>query len=123
MNDPVQFSTAKIEGLARSIEAIMDAENPSLIIGTDLTKLAARIPSEQQVTPGAVVRLSLLNDTLCVAERAIKTDGLVSATWTRPTSRVFAVFSSSMPAMARSLAVAARAPPGSGFRCASEPPN
>jgi len=79
MSDTLPFSTAKLEGLARSIEEIMDAENPAQIIGKDLTQLAARIPSEQQVTPGAVVRLSLLNDTLCVAERAIKTDGLVSA--------------------------------------------
>jgi len=79
MNDTVQFSTAKIEGLARSIEAIMDAENPAQLLGPDLTSLAARIPSDQQVTPGAVVRLSLLNDTLCLAERAIKNDGLISS--------------------------------------------
>ncbi|HEU4583593.1 MAG TPA: AAA family ATPase, partial [Polyangiaceae bacterium] len=79
MSDTLPFSTSKLEGLARSIEAIMDAENPAQIIGKDLTQLAARIPSDQQVTPGAVVRLSLLNDTLCVAERAIKTDGQVSS--------------------------------------------
>jgi hypothetical protein len=79
MNDTVQFSTAKIEGLARSIEEIMDAENPAQLLGPDLTSLAARIPSDQQVTPGAVVRLSLLNDTLCLAERAIKTDGQISS--------------------------------------------
>jgi DNA helicase HerA-like ATPase len=79
MSDTLPFSTAKLEGLARSIEAIMDAEDPAQIIGKDLTQLAARIPSDQQVTPGAVVRLSLLNDTLCVAERAIKTDGRVSS--------------------------------------------
>jgi len=79
MNDTVQFSTDKIEGLARSIEEIMDAENPAQLLGPDLTSLAARIPSDQQVTPGAVVRLSLLNDTLCLAERAIKTDGLISS--------------------------------------------
>lgn len=78
MNDMATFSTEKIERLARSIESVMDAENPSKVIGADLSNLAARIPSEQQVTPGAVVRLSLLNDTLCVAERAIKTDGKIT---------------------------------------------
>jgi hypothetical protein len=79
MNDMATFSTEKIERLARSIESVMDAENPSKMIGVDLSNLAARIPSDQQVTPGAVVRLSLLNDTLCVAERAIKTDGKITA--------------------------------------------
>lgn len=78
MNDMVQFSTAQLEGLARSIEEIMDGDNSVKLIGPDLTSLAARIPSEQQVTPGAVVRLSLLNDTLCLAERALKTDGSIS---------------------------------------------
>lgn len=79
MNDIATFSTEKIERLARSIESVMDAENPAKVIGADLSSLAARIPSDQQVTPGAVVRLSLLNDTLCVAERAIGTDGEITA--------------------------------------------
>ena len=78
MNEHQIFSTDKIEGLARAIESVMDAENPALVIGADLTKLVSRIPSEQQVTPGAVVRLSLLNDTLRIAERAIKVDGHIS---------------------------------------------
>ncbi|HTV22756.1 MAG TPA: AAA family ATPase, partial [Polyangiaceae bacterium] len=78
MNDLAIFSTDKIERLARSIESVMDAENPARVIGADLSNLAARIPSDQQVTPGAVVRLSLLNDTLCVAERAIRTDGRIT---------------------------------------------
>jgi DNA helicase HerA-like ATPase len=79
MNDMATFSTDRIERLARSIESVMDAENPAKVIGADLSTLAARIPSDQQVTPGAVVRLSLLNDTLCVAERAIGTDGQITA--------------------------------------------
>jgi hypothetical protein len=79
MSDIATFSTEKIERLARSIESVMDAENPAKMIGADLSSLAARIPSDQQVTPGAVVRLSLLNDTLCVAERAIGTDGQITA--------------------------------------------
>ena len=74
MSDIMAFSTEKIEGLARAIESVMDTENPAPLIGADLTSLVARIPSEQQVTPGAVVRLSLLNDTLCIAERAIRVD-------------------------------------------------
>jgi len=78
MNDLATFSTDKIERLARSIELLLDAENPAKVIGADLSNLAARIPSDQQVTPGAVVRLSLLNDTLCVAERAIKSDGRIT---------------------------------------------
>jgi hypothetical protein len=72
------FSTDRIERLARSIESVMDADDPGKMIGSDLIDLAARIPSEEQVTPGAVVRLSLLNDTLCLAERAIKTDGRIT---------------------------------------------
>jgi hypothetical protein len=79
MNDMATFSTEKIERLARSIESVMDAENPAKMIGADLSSLAARMPSEEQVTPGAVVRLSLFNDTLCVAERAIGTDGEITA--------------------------------------------
>jgi hypothetical protein len=78
MSSMVTFSTDKIERLARSIESIMTGEHSANVIGPDLTSLAARIPSEQQVTPGAVVRLSLLNDTLCVAERALKADGRIS---------------------------------------------
>jgi hypothetical protein len=78
MIEMARFSTEKIERLARSIESVMDAENPEKVIGADLISLAARIPSEQQVTPGAVVRLSLLNDTLCVAERAIGNDGQIT---------------------------------------------
>lgn len=79
MNDMATFSTEKIERLARSIESVMDAENPAKMIGVDLSSLAARIPSDQQVTPGAVVRLSLFNDTLCVAERALGTDREITA--------------------------------------------
>ena len=78
MGDMATFSTDKIERLARSIESVMDAEDPARLIGSDLINLAARIPSAEQVTPGAVVRLSLLNDTLRIAERAIKTDGHIS---------------------------------------------
>jgi hypothetical protein len=78
MNDMTTFSTDKIERLARSIESVMDADNPAKLIGAELVSLAARIPSADQVTPGAVVRLSLLNDTLCVAERAIGTDGRIT---------------------------------------------
>jgi DNA helicase HerA-like ATPase len=78
MTETARFSTAGIERLARSIESLMDVENPAQLIGADLSSLAARIPSEQQVTPGAVVRLSLLNDTLCVAERAIGNDGQIT---------------------------------------------
>lgn len=78
MSEMITFSTDKIERLARSIESVMGADNAERVIGPDLTNLAARIPSEQQVTPGAVVRLSLLNDTLRVAERAIKADGRIS---------------------------------------------
>jgi AAA ATPase-like protein/uncharacterized protein DUF87 len=79
MNDMATFSTEKIERLARSIESVMDADNPAKLIGAELVSLAARIPSADQVTPGAVVRLSLLNDTLCVAERAIRSDGRITA--------------------------------------------
>lgn len=61
----------------------MDAEDPARMIGAELGSIAARIPSSEQVTPGAVVRLSLLNDTLRVAERAIKTDGKISPAETR----------------------------------------
>jgi hypothetical protein len=78
VSEIMAFSTDKIEGLARAIELVLDTENPAPLIGADLTNLVARIPSEQQVTPGAVVRLSLLNDTLCIAERAIKVDGQIS---------------------------------------------
>jgi hypothetical protein len=78
VNDIMIFSTDKIEGLARAIESVIDAEDPAPVIGADLTNLVARIPSDQQVTPGAVVRLSLLNDTLRIAERAIKADGHIS---------------------------------------------
>ena len=78
MGEMATFSTDKIERLARSIESVMDAEDPARLIGIDLINLAARIPSAEQVTPGAVVRLSLLNDTLRIAERAIKTDGHIS---------------------------------------------
>jgi hypothetical protein len=79
MSSLVTFSTDRIERLARSIESIMAGGNSADVIGPDLTSLAARIPSEQQVTPGAVVRLSLLNDTLRVAERALKADGRISS--------------------------------------------
>jgi hypothetical protein len=78
MSAGITFATDKIERLARAIESAMGADNAERIIGPDLTNLAARIPSEQQVTPGAVVRLSLLNDTLRVAERTIKADGRIS---------------------------------------------
>jgi adenylylsulfate kinase-like enzyme len=77
------FSTDRLERLARSIESVMDPEDPTRMIGADLGSIAARIPSSDQVTPGAVVRLSLLNDTLRVAERALEADGKISPAGTR----------------------------------------
>jgi hypothetical protein len=78
MNDIATFCSDRIERLARAIESVMDADNPSRLIGADLSHLVARIPSDEQVTPGAVVRLSLLNDMLCVAERALESEGRIT---------------------------------------------
>jgi AAA ATPase-like protein len=83
MRGMATFSTDRLERLARSIESVMDADDPARLIGADLGSIAARIPSAEQVTPGAVVRLSLLNDTLRVAERALEADGTISAAETR----------------------------------------
>jgi DNA helicase HerA-like ATPase len=75
--DP-EFDLDALEALARSVEEAMDPENPAAFLGTDLAALARRIPAEEQVTPGAVVRLALLNDALCVVERALETDGRIT---------------------------------------------
>jgi hypothetical protein len=78
MNERLRFDTARLELLARTIEESLDGENSALLIGPDLAGLVARIPSEEQVTPGAVVRLALFNDALCVAERAVLLDQRVT---------------------------------------------
>src|SRR5688572_19430389 len=75
MRQPSVFATERIERLARAIESIMDADDPGQVLGADLIDRVARIPSDGQVTPGAMVRLSLLNDTACLAERALGADG------------------------------------------------
>ena len=79
MSGMATFSTERLERLARSIESVMDGDDPARMIGAELGNIAAHIPSAEQVTPGAVVRLSLLNDTLRVAERAIKAGGISAA--------------------------------------------
>lgn len=78
MNAETRFSTAALDQLANTLESLLSGENAAALLGPDLSKLAARIPSSEQVTPGAIVRLALLNDALCVAERAIREDGTIS---------------------------------------------
>lgn len=81
MSESAGFSTHALDGLARSIEELMmgmSADDATQLIGPDLSRMAARIPSEEQVTPGAVVRLALLTDALVVAQRAIRNDGDVT---------------------------------------------
>jgi hypothetical protein len=77
MRQRARFSSDRIERLARAIEAVTDAEDAGQMIGADSSSLMARIPSEEQVTPGGLVRLALLNDLLCVAERAFEKDGRI----------------------------------------------
>jgi hypothetical protein len=72
------FETSALEELAQLIERRMNPEDPAPLLGEALTGLARRIPSAAQVTPGAVVRLALLNDALRVAERALQTDAKVT---------------------------------------------
>ncbi len=78
MNAEARFSTAALDQLATTLESLVSDENASALLGPDLSRLAARIPSSEQVTPGAIVRLALLSDALCVAERAIREDGAIS---------------------------------------------
>jgi hypothetical protein len=78
VSDALEFNLAALEALARSVEEAMDPENPAAYLGADLAALAGRIPAEEQVTPGAVVRLALLSDALCITERALKADGHIS---------------------------------------------
>lgn len=79
MNDFLRFDTAPVELLARTIEESVDGADPAALIGGELAGLVARIPSEEQVTLGAVVRLALLTDALCVAERAVQLDRRTTA--------------------------------------------
>jgi DNA helicase HerA-like ATPase len=79
MTDGTRFSTEPIDELARAINELMAGNDPATLLGAELSQLAARIPSPEQATPGALVRLALLNDALCVAERALRKDGKVTA--------------------------------------------
>ncbi|MFO7178963.1 MAG: DUF2791 family P-loop domain-containing protein [Pseudomonadota bacterium] len=72
------ISVAPFEELAHRIEGVLDGDNQDAILGSELTALVARIPTEAQVTPGALVRLALLNDALCLAERVMNLDGVLS---------------------------------------------
>ncbi|HEX4337175.1 MAG TPA: DUF87 domain-containing protein [Polyangiaceae bacterium] len=72
------FDTSTIDKLAREIERLVDSESSVALFGQTLSKLVARIPSEEQVTPGAVIRLALLNDMLRIAEAAILADGTIT---------------------------------------------
>jgi energy-coupling factor transporter ATP-binding protein EcfA2 len=78
MTDAIRFSTTALDELARAITDLMAGNDPALILGADLSQLTARIPSPDQATPSALVRLALLNDALCVAERALKKDGVTT---------------------------------------------
>src|SRR5690606_29174367 len=73
-----RISVAPFEELAHRIEGVLDGDNQDAILGSELTALVARIPTEAQVTPGALVRLALLNDALCLAERVMNLDGVLS---------------------------------------------
>jgi hypothetical protein len=75
MTDATRFSTNRIDELAHAINDLMAGNDPAALLGAELSQLAARIPSPEQATPGALVRLALLNDALCVAERALRKDG------------------------------------------------
>lgn len=77
MRQTTTFSTDRIERLARAIESVIEANDPSPLIGGSLD-WAARGPSEEQLTPGAVLRLSLLSDSLCLAERALEAGELTT---------------------------------------------
>jgi hypothetical protein len=78
MSDDLRFSTELFDELAAKLDILLSGANPNTLLGPELTRLTARIPSSEQVTPGALARLSLLNDALCVAERAVRKDGQVS---------------------------------------------
>jgi DNA helicase HerA-like ATPase len=75
MTDTAPFSIAPIDELAHAIDDLMAGNDPAALLGSEMSQLAARIPSPAQATPGALVRLALLNDALCVAERALSKDG------------------------------------------------
>lgn len=76
MNEALRFSVAHIDDLAKTI--LSSGVDTAVLLGPELSQLAARIPSSEQVTPEALLHLALLNDALCVAERAISKDGLVT---------------------------------------------
>lgn len=76
MSQALRFSATHIDDLAKKI--LSSGVDSTVLLGADLAKLAARIPSSEQVTPEALVHLALLNDALCVAERAIHQDGVIS---------------------------------------------
>lgn len=78
MSDSLRFSTELFDELATKLETLLSGDKLSALLGPELARLTARIPSSEQVTPGALARLSLLNDALCVAERAVRRDGRVS---------------------------------------------
>lgn len=79
MTEGTRFSTAPIDELAHAINDLMTGTDPAALLGAELSQLAARIPSPEQATPGALVRLALLNDALCVAVRALRKDGATTA--------------------------------------------
>lgn len=76
MNAPLRFSATHIDELAKTV--LSSGVDSTVLLGAELSKLAARIPSSEQVTPEALIHLALLNDALCVAERAVSKDGVVT---------------------------------------------
>jgi DNA helicase HerA-like ATPase len=78
MTDATRFSTTALDELAHAINDLMAGGDPAAVLGAELSQLAARVPSAEQATPGALVRLALLNDALCVAERAFGKDSVTT---------------------------------------------
>lgn len=88
MNQAFRFSISHVDQLAKSI--LLSGVESTALLGPELSKLAARIPSSEQVTPAALIQLALLNDALYAAERAIGKDGVITdseLTYVEPLAR------------------------------------
>lgn len=72
------FVMQQIEGLIHVAEPLLSSGHRDAILGAELARTAAPLLAKDEVPVTAVLRLSLLNDCVRIAERVVKADGQAS---------------------------------------------